>query len=582
MKVNKLILLLLANIVSIVTIAQAPPQGINYQAVATDEKGKEIVGVDAQGQALPNKEIEVRFTILENNSSNLYEEVHTTNTNQYGLFNLVIGYGNQTGGSLNSFSSINWGIAEHFLKVELDIEGDGNFINMGSQQMMSVPYALYAETAGSGSGTGQDGVGIDSTINNGNGTITFVYTNGNSFTTSNLQGPIGPQGATGSQGVQGPAGANGISINWLGTLTSAPNSPSLNNAYYNSTQKKSFIWNGTSWQILAQDGTSGTGGGANTLNEAYNEGGAGAGRIINANSGSVEINGTNGTTKALLVTNNQTNAFVIDASLSGTGVAFRGESTNPANTYPSVQAQTNSSDAANSAVIGENSGAGYAVTGQIPTTATGTAAVYGNNLRTNGGFGVFGQGVNGVVGQSAQPLGFGVYGSNSGTGAADGVNNAVGTYGIGWVGVYGETTAPGDGWAGYFTSDVGIDGSLFVIGAGNFNLSDRRLKSNIRPIKNALDDIMKIEPKYYTITTKSKLDISSDEIIETEREEFGVIDQEIEKIFPNMVGEKAVFASTGDETIYKAVNYEQLIPVLIQAIKDLNEKVELLEKEINR
>lgn len=56
-------------------------------------------------------------------------------------------------------------------------------------------------------------------------------------------------------GPQGPAGTNGISISWKGTLSAAPANPQLNWAYYNSTDKKSYIWDGSTWQILAQDGS---------------------------------------------------------------------------------------------------------------------------------------------------------------------------------------------------------------------------------------------------------------------------------------------------------------------------------------
>jgi hypothetical protein len=69
------------------------------------------------------------------------------------------------------------------------------------------------------------------------------------------EGPPGPQGPTGAQGepgLQGPAGANGVSIQWLGTLPSAPSSPTLNQAYYNSTDKISYVWDGDSWEILAK------------------------------------------------------------------------------------------------------------------------------------------------------------------------------------------------------------------------------------------------------------------------------------------------------------------------------------------
>jgi uncharacterized delta-60 repeat protein len=55
----------------------------------------------------------------------------------------------------------------------------------------------------------------------------------------------------------GPSGSDGISINWLGSLASAPGSPALNDAYYNSTDGIAYIWDGDSWEILAQDGSGG-------------------------------------------------------------------------------------------------------------------------------------------------------------------------------------------------------------------------------------------------------------------------------------------------------------------------------------
>ncbi len=71
------------------------------------------------------------------------------------------------------------------------------------------------------------------------------------------QGPAGPQGpvgATGTQGLPGPAGANGIGIIWKGVLPAAPSSPTLNWAYYNSNEKKAYIWNGQEWSVLVESG----------------------------------------------------------------------------------------------------------------------------------------------------------------------------------------------------------------------------------------------------------------------------------------------------------------------------------------
>ena len=67
----------------------------------------------------------------------------------------------------------------------------------------------------------------------------------------------GATGATGATGADGTAGADGVSISWRGEFAIAPDSPGLNWAYYNTTQGRSYIWNGSVWQVLVQDGTPG-------------------------------------------------------------------------------------------------------------------------------------------------------------------------------------------------------------------------------------------------------------------------------------------------------------------------------------
>ena len=69
-----------------------------------------------------------------------YSETHNTTTDQFGLFNVVIGLGNIIEGS---FDSIQWGADSHFLKVELDATGGTNYSLVSTTQMMSVPYSLY-------------------------------------------------------------------------------------------------------------------------------------------------------------------------------------------------------------------------------------------------------------------------------------------------------------------------------------------------------------------------------------------------------------------------------------------------------
>lgn len=132
--------------VSLFTFGQTVPQGINYQAVAIDESGQPIPGVDIVGSPIDDAEIGVRISILENSPTGimLYQEEHEVLTDQYGMFNLVIGQGLQV--SADPFSSINWQ-GDKFLQVELAIENNGDFKLSAVQQLMSVPYAFLADRA---------------------------------------------------------------------------------------------------------------------------------------------------------------------------------------------------------------------------------------------------------------------------------------------------------------------------------------------------------------------------------------------------------------------------------------------------
>jgi hypothetical protein len=109
------------------------PQGISYQAIALDGSGNPIV-------SLP---VGIRLSLLDSSASGnvLYTETHTPTTNAQGLYNLVIGQGTPTTGT---FSAIKWETNSKFLKVEMDAAGGTNYTLVGSTQLLSVPYALYA------------------------------------------------------------------------------------------------------------------------------------------------------------------------------------------------------------------------------------------------------------------------------------------------------------------------------------------------------------------------------------------------------------------------------------------------------
>jgi hypothetical protein len=125
--------LLLALFVSFFGYSQVP-QGIGYQAVAFNSSGNPVV----------NGTVGVKISILDNSISGtvVYSETHLKSTNSQGLFNLNIGQGTPASGT---FSTINWGTISKFLKVEVDTAGGTNYTNVGTNQLMSVPYSLYSK-----------------------------------------------------------------------------------------------------------------------------------------------------------------------------------------------------------------------------------------------------------------------------------------------------------------------------------------------------------------------------------------------------------------------------------------------------
>jgi hypothetical protein len=120
------------------------PQGIPYQAAARG----------ANGQPLVNTNVIIRFSIIDSiaTGTTVYQETHSATTNTVGLFSVNVGLGTPVTGT---FAGINWGKNFKFMKVELDPSGTGsNYTDLGTQQMMSVPYSLYSATSGSTQSSG--------------------------------------------------------------------------------------------------------------------------------------------------------------------------------------------------------------------------------------------------------------------------------------------------------------------------------------------------------------------------------------------------------------------------------------------
>lgn len=110
------------------------PQAFKYQTVVRN----------LDGSALADTNVYLRFSILEDNidGDSVYVENHLTTSSHLGLVSVVIGVGELASGS---FDNIGWGASEYFLKTEIKFAETEEYQFMGVSQLLSVPYALFAE-----------------------------------------------------------------------------------------------------------------------------------------------------------------------------------------------------------------------------------------------------------------------------------------------------------------------------------------------------------------------------------------------------------------------------------------------------
>ncbi|WP_071341141.1 hypothetical protein [Maribacter sp. 1_2014MBL_MicDiv] len=114
------------------------PEKISYQAIVRNTNG-EILG---------NSTIGIKISILQQttNGQEVYQESHLPLTNENGLMTLQIGTGTVLKGT---FTDIDWSNGPFFLETQMDLNGGVNYSITGLTELLSVPYALYAKTAGS-------------------------------------------------------------------------------------------------------------------------------------------------------------------------------------------------------------------------------------------------------------------------------------------------------------------------------------------------------------------------------------------------------------------------------------------------
>jgi hypothetical protein len=295
---KKKILSLIVVLLAITGLLQAQaPLGFNYQGVARN----------SFGTVFSNASISLRMSIrdLTSGGAVLYSERHNVSTDQYGVFALSVGNGTPISGT---FNTIPWAVGNKFLQVELDPNGGTSFTNMGTTQLLSVPFSLIAGGAPPIGPAGGDLLG--STYPNPVIAPLAVTSAKIAFPLVKVQADAGALiDMTNSGAGPGISGTNtGTGFGGLFQVNNAASTADGLRATTNGT--------GASWAIRGiSTGTNGAGlfqqtNAANTSNNLQsNQAGLGRAGLFNA-------------------TNAASTANAVDVNVAGTGFALRAASTN--------------------------------------------------------------------------------------------------------------------------------------------------------------------------------------------------------------------------------------------------------------
>lgn len=541
---------------SAIAFAQVP-QGINYQGIARN----------AAGTLLPGQVISLRISVLSGAGGTvLYSETHSTTTNQFGLFTVKIGMGSPVTGT---FAGINWAAGNQYARIEIDPAGGSSYINLGDSQLLSVPFALFAESGGSpppASWRVNGNTGLLSTDFFGTTDLTDII-----FKNNNTERMRLTTGGRLGIGVVAPLSTLHVAG---GKLRVEDTDPQID-LYSGAAHVASLHTSGSNFHVENMQ----------------------VGNILFNVTGSEKVRITSAGTMGF---NNTSPSAIIDINHNGasnvnTGIEYNNMTSAGINDVISV-ALTN--DATTSGekhgvlnyVYDNGSGRKFGITNYVYQAAASSADCYGiyNYTRPGSTTGtVIQAGIYNTV-SAANNYSVSCYGlrnnvevpsthTSSIYGVFSGLSNN-GTSGI-HIGVYSN---PGIGgstqWAYYGLGDSFLSG-------GTWQASDERLKNHITPVNSALDKIKLLEPKYYEF----KQDVSGMPGL-PKGGQFGFLASELEKVFPEMVRgvEQPVFEEKDGKVIekepykFKAVNYTFLIPVLTEAIREQQKIIDEQEKRISK
>ncbi len=604
------ITLITALLISCITFSQT--RGINYKAVIKDNLGNVVA----------NTNVNVQFTILKGVAqTNVYREIHTPTTDANGIIIVNIGEGFVVSGS---FSIIIWSNDSYFLNTQINT-GSG-LVNLGTSEFKTVPFALSAanvtglEALDEGYGIGwrlkgqnpdnYDKIGwgaVDlsnslyaSTVHGAHGDHSFAF--GSDTQASGVATFAGGSGSKAMGQYSTAIGyyteANGEKSMAMGTETFANGKSSTAMGYgaiagaSNSTAMGYFTYaNGISSTSLGSlteaIGLNSIATGFDTNADAENSTAMGnstraSGIGSTAMGNTTTASGDNSTSAGYHTSSSNfaSTALGNTTEASGNGSTSMGFSTTASGNYSTAMGSFTISKAYSNLAIGRyNVGSGssgsWINSEPIFEIGNGTATNNRNNALTvlkNGNVGIGkSSGINGRV-EIASASGLTspqLYINETTTGYAR-LNFSNANRSDYWaIGAYIGATSSADRF-NFYNSGTGTD-IMSIEGSGNVRVngaivhsSDIRLKKDITPIPYGLKEVLLLQPKSYNWINR-----------ETDYKSLGLIAQEVQPLI------KEIVHTDADETKTLSISYTELIPILIQAIKEQQEIIDSQKTELS-